>query len=323
MEKAFPTFQKWGSTTRNSIKNNVVRLTAGMLAIYGVATVAWLWKFVLIELNLSNLGNLSYILYIPPIIIGTILWVTIGTYWIFNGALQLWGKKIVGVRIGVGGLLWMFIPGFFISSTYLKNPLYKAQPDGSLQVNYTTLIPLAWVVFNLLLYLLLAISRKKLPSSDDNQTTTITTKKFVIAGFLILTMVLGYSYYWSRNSPLFAYKNRSGQNKDCEKKCQVAARESFDKCGKDCWEGAPIYAFNRTTKICLMRSDLTGPDYFDFYVKDCNTNQYIKRWNVSKESTASTTWLQIQNQTIMKMQDHNAIVEQLIGKNGEIFLLGY
>ena len=144
----------------------------------------------------------------------------------------------------------------------------------------------------------------------------------IIAVPLVLMAALGYTYYLYKNDPLFAYKNRSEQNKVCERKCQTAACESIKKCGEGCWEGAPIYAFNKTTKRCLMRSNLTGQDYYDFYVKDCNTNEYLERWNVSKKDlTTNTTSPQVENQILVKMREHNTFIDNQVGQDGEIFLL--
>lgn len=324
-EMPFPTFKKWGTSIKNGVKNNAMRLTAGVLAIYGVTTVVWLWRYITGELKLGKLGNLSYILYIHPIIIGAMLWVAIGAYWLCYGAFQLWRKKIRGMQISIGGLLWMIIPSFIVSLTYAKNTLYQVRPNNSLRFNYHTLIPWAWVVFNIALYLVLAVLGKRLRSTDGSETTpSKTIKKFALVGLLTLVTVLGYFYYWSKHSPLFAYKNRSDENIICEKKCQIAASESLKKCGKDCWDGVPIYGFNKINNVCIMRSNLTGPDYIDFYVKDCNTNQYLERWNFSKTKLPEEiSWPQIGNQVIMKMEEHNRVVERLMGKEGETFLLGY
>ena len=322
MEITFPTFRKLVIFTRNFMKKNVAYLAAMMLAIYGLASLVWLWRFITVELHLGNLENWKYLLNIHPTIIVIILYIATGVYLLFSGAFKIWSNRMVGVLISIRGLFWMAIPGIIISSTYSKGAFYKIRYEGDLQFNYRTLILAAWVLFNLVLYLILTITVKKLPLIDGNKDRRA-NKTIVLLFILIISIGLGYSYYWSKKSPLLAYKNRSKQNIECEYKCQIAARESYKYCGNDCWDGAPIYAFNRKTKVCLMRSDLTGPGYFDFYVKDCNTNEFIKRWNVSGNQMASTTWSQIQNQTILEMQEHNAIIEKMIGKEGEIFLLGY
>ena len=106
-------------------------------------------------------------------------------------------------------------------------------------------------------------------------------KNIVIIGVLTLIVVLGYWYI--KHLPR-ARLSKGGEI--CHEKCRAILRENLKKCGEDCLTGAPFFAHDKVSGKCLSRVNLDNKKYYDYYVNDCKTNQYITRWNPTQEELA-------------------------------------
>ncbi|MDD5110055.1 MAG: hypothetical protein PHI63_02475 [Patescibacteria group bacterium] len=106
-------------------------------------------------------------------------------------------------------------------------------------------------------------------------------KNIVIIGALTLIVVLS---YWYLKNPPRAHPSKGGEV--CLEKCRAILRENLTKCGDDCLTGAPFFAYDKVTGKCLSKVLIAKSNYQDLYVNDCNTNQYISRWNPTQEELA-------------------------------------
>jgi len=151
-------------------------------------------------------------------------------------------------------------------------------------------------------------------------------KRTVILGIIALCICLaifGYYYYLYRNNPLLAYKFRSRETKICEEKCRIILREDIKAC-TNCIASNPTsvyatYAYGKDTKRCLYKADLMSKsdDYYDFYVKDCDTNQYIFRWHPTAEEFKKN-----EGQEYSVMGNKGLLFDDLVGERAEGFELG-
>ncbi len=145
-------------------------------------------------------------------------------------------------------------------------------------------------------------------------------KKFVLtAATLLLISAFIIVFYYVRVRQIFPYQYRSAQNKACEEKCGNIYREDLIKCGKKCEDyvsGDPVYAFDSASNKCLYRADILGSYYYDGYIKDCNTNEYITRWNPTPEELRQNS-----GQVGFIMKKNAELLEALMGEQAEFFLL--
>ena len=145
-------------------------------------------------------------------------------------------------------------------------------------------------------------------------------KKILLIGLSAIALVVaGYGYLWYRNKS-FPYKYRSETNKICEEKCRLIYREDLKKCSGKCdnyVSGNPVYAFNSELNRCLYKAEILGDNYYDAYIKDCNTNEYVTRWNPTPEELQ-----QGNSQIYIIMEKNRQLFGALMGNQGEAFLLG-
>ena len=133
-------------------------------------------------------------------------------------------------------------------------------------------------------------------------------KNIVIIGALTLIVVLGYAYYWYTKNPPRAKLSREGEV--CYEKCRAILRKNFNKCGEGCFMGAPFFAYDKVTGKCLSRVNLENREYYDIYVNECQTNEYISRWNPTQDEL--TKIISIDGKADETKRNNDKLLEDLI-----------